>query len=277
MMIMKTILLPTDFSKSSKNAIAYAVEIAKRSKAKLILLHTYSVPIVTTDVMVVPPIHEIERSAISSLKKMADTLHRAYGNKIAIDYKCMYGTPVESISEFCKKNKVDLIVMGMQGGGLLTEKLVGSTTTSVMRKVNCPVLCIDKSVRFKPTKKIVLACDLRFIPGAKTFRILKDYAALFKSNISVLYVMNEFETLPKKGEEKVGAKLKNALSDVKHTFNFVKNNDVVQAINDFAKKQKADMVVMIPHKHDVYENLFFEHDSKRMAFHTRLPLLTLLK
>jgi nucleotide-binding universal stress UspA family protein len=274
---MKTILLPTDFSKSSKNAITYAIEIAKRSKSKLILLHTYSVPVVTTDVMVVPPISEIEKAAISSLKKLADSIHKKYGNKIAIEYKCIYGTPVESINEFCQKQKIDLIVMGMQGGGLLTEKLVGSTTTSIMRKVECPVLCIDKSVRFKPTKKIVLACDLRFVPGAKTFRLLKEYAALFKSNISVLYVMNEFETLPKKGEAVVGTKLKNALNDIRHSFNFVKNNDVVKGINDFAKKQKADMIVMIPHKHDVYENLFFEHDSKRMAFHTKLPLLTLLK
>jgi nucleotide-binding universal stress UspA family protein len=274
---MKTILVPTDFSKASNNALDYAVEIAKKTGSKLILFHCYAVPIVATDVMVVPPVNEMEKAGLAGLKRLSNSLIKKHGKKITVTYKNVYGSPLDSIDEFVGKNKVDLIVMGMQGGGLLTEKLIGSTATSVMRKVKCPILCINKSVKFKLPKKILLACDFENAPGSAVLRPLKELATLFRSSVLALYVLNEFQTVPPKGTEKINTKLKHALADVKHSFNFVKNISVVKGINDFARKQKADMIVMIPHKHPFYEALFFEYDSKRMAFHTPLPLLTLLR
>ena len=49
---MKTILVPTDFSEEARNAAEYAVKLAKEVKAKVILFHTFQVPIPISEVPV---------------------------------------------------------------------------------------------------------------------------------------------------------------------------------------------------------------------------------
>ena len=49
---MKTILVPTDFSKSANNAAEYAANFAIATKAKILLFHVYNVPIIVSDVPV---------------------------------------------------------------------------------------------------------------------------------------------------------------------------------------------------------------------------------
>ena len=96
---MKTILVPTDFSNISKNAINYAVELAKLTKSKIILFHAFYVPIVTTDVMVIPPMEEIEESNLSVLKKIEKAIYKKHGKKVIVECKCKYGFPVDEINQ----------------------------------------------------------------------------------------------------------------------------------------------------------------------------------
>lgn len=272
---MKTILVPTDFSKISHNAIDYAVQIASLTKAKIILFHIYYVPIITSDVMVVPPIDELDEGCTTSLTKIGNSIHEKYGKKIDIEYKCKYGFPIDEINSFAIESKADLIVMGMQGAGYLSEKIMGSITTSLIRKSKCPVLAIDSHVKFKPIKKIVLASDFNEISNKDILKPLKEFVHLFKSELSVLNVVPELETVPMMSKAKSGIKLEHALEDVKHSFYFSQNEDVVDGINDFIKANNMDMVVMIPRKHSFLKSVFNETDTKRIAFHTKVPLLAI--
>ncbi len=272
---MKTILVPTDFSNISKNAINYAVELAKLTKSKIILFHAFYVPIVTTDVMVIPPMEEIEESNLSVLKKIEKAIYKKHGKKVIVECKCKYGFPVDEINQFAKTNKVDLIVMGMHGSGELAEKLIGSTTTSLIRKSACPVLAIDRKVKFKLIKKIALACDYEAIANTKIFEPLKEIVRLFKSHVNVINITPVDEKLPPVSKAIAGIKLEHALEDVNHTFWFAKNENVVNGINDFVREKKMDLVVMIPRKHSLLKSIFNEPETKRIAFHTKVPLLAL--
>ena len=69
---MKTILVPTDFSKIARNAIDYAVEIAKLTKARLILFHVYHATVVPSEMPIVLPTGEIEKEALDGLKKIGN-------------------------------------------------------------------------------------------------------------------------------------------------------------------------------------------------------------
>jgi nucleotide-binding universal stress UspA family protein len=272
---MKTILVPTDFSSISKNAINYAIELAKLTKSKIILFHAYYVPIVTTDVMVVPPMEEIEESNMSILKKIEKTIHKKYGKKIEIECKCKYGFPVDEINQAVKEYKADLVVMGMHGAGKLAEKLVGSTTTSLIRKAKCPVLAIDRHVRFKLIKKIALACDYSAIPNTAILDPLKEIVRLFKSHVNIINILPAEEKIPPVSKAISGVKLEHALEDINHTYYFAQNEDVVNGLNDFVNQKKMDLVVMIPRRHSLLNSIFNEPKTTRIAFHTKVPLLAL--
>jgi len=273
---MKTILAPTDFSNVSLNAIEYSVEIAKLTKAKIILFHTYHVPLVTSDFPVVlPSLEEMEKDALKELKKIEKNIFNKHGRHFKIECICKCGFLIEEIRLYLKENKTDLIIMGMQGAGYLSEKLIGSNTTSLMHESKCPVLAIDKNVKFKNIKKIALACDYKEIKNGSILEPLKEFVRLFKSHVYVLNVVRELETTPAISDAIAGIRLEHALEDVDHTFHFGENENVVEGINEFVTEKNMDMVVMIPRKHSLITRMFVEPKTKQVAFHARVPVLSI--
>ncbi|MDP1803321.1 MAG: universal stress protein [Bacteroidota bacterium] len=273
---MKTILVPTDFSMVSDNAVNYAAEIAKVTKAKLILFHVYQIPVVATEVpIVIPNFEELEKDCLDGLLRISTRLHSKLSTT-NIECVVRSGFAVDEINLYAKNNKVDLIVMGMHGAGYLTEKLIGSVTTSLIQRSNCPVLVIDEQVKFKNIKKIVLACDYNETENKKVLEPLKEFAQLFKSHVYVLNVINKSEPLEPVTEVVADfIKLEHSLADTAHSFHYMANEEIVDGINEFVSEQKMDMVVMIPRKHSVLKNIFNEPTTKKMAFHSKAPLLAL--
>jgi len=70
-------------------------------------------------------------------------------------------------------------------------------------------------------------------------------------------------------------KLKDELKGIKHNFFFPASKNIKYEINKFIRQQKAGLLVMFPHEHNVLEKVFSGSETKRMAFHTDVPLLSL--
>ena len=273
---MKTILVPTDFSKASENALNYAVEIAKRTQATLVLFHVFQIPVVPAETPITLPYDEIEKDATDSLKKLRESIILKNGNKINVQYECKLGFIAEEIKLISEKNQVDLIIMGMEGAGFLTEKIIGSVTTSLINKAKCPVMIIGNEVKFKSIKKIVLASDYNEIKNKSVLKPLKELANLFKSHVYVLNVVKpELSPISSTAKAAEGIKLSHLLEDVEHSFHYSENENVIDGINNFVALKQIDILVMIPRVHTALHNLFIEPQTKQMAFHTQIPLLTI--
>jgi len=275
---MKTILAPSDFSKVSINAAEYAAELALLANAKLILFHSYHIPVAVTEVpAVIPDMNTLESNSQLALKEIEKQLILSYGKTLQIECVSKCGFAVDEIDMYATSIKSDLIVMGMKGAGYLTEKLMGSVTTALIHKSKCPVLAIDEHVRFKAPKKIVLACDYNETENEKVLEPLKSLARMFKSHICVLNVESELEPIAETAGHVVSGfiKLQNSLANVDHSFHFITTENVVEGINEFVDMSDVDMVVMIPRKHSILKNIFNEPKTKQMAFHSKVPLLTL--
>jgi nucleotide-binding universal stress UspA family protein len=273
---MKTILVPTDFSKASINAIDYAMEIAKLLKAKLILYHVYHIPVMATEITSMETEEEIEKLSILNLKKLKEKILLKHGKEISISFKTNNGNVEDRINLFTKNNDVDLIVMGIKGGGFLKEKIIGSITTSVLRKAICPVIAVDQKVKFKSIKKIVFACDYANENNAKILKPLKEIANLFDAHIYVLKISGQYEICPSAEELELKFKdMKKSLKDFEHTYHCAYNVNVVEGINKFVVAKKIDMVVMIPQRYTLIDYIFHTPETKKMAFHSKVPLLAL--
>lgn len=273
---MKTLLVATDYSKPSLNAVKYAADLAVRTKSKLILFHVFHAPIVMSEVPVVmPSIDEMEEECIKELGKIEKKLKAKYGIKLHLDKQVKCGLAVDEIIQYVKESKTDLVVVGMQGAGLIAEKLSGSTSTSLINKADFPVLIINEKVKYKSLKKIVLATDYAEIKNPEVLNPLKKLVQLFKSHIYILNVLNKADNRPTITEAIAGIKLEKVVEDLNHSFHYIKNNDVIEGLNEFVVANKIDLTVMIPRKHSLLKNILKEPTTKRMAFHTETPLLTL--
>lgn len=273
---MKTILIPTDFSATAKNAAHYAAELALVNKSNLILLYIYQMPVIMSEVpVIVPSLYEIEADCMNELEKIKKYLHQKYSEDLKIDCACKSGFVADEIHRYAEENNIDMIVMGMQGAGLMTEKIMGSNTTALMQKAKSPVLAIDNHVKFKLPEHILLACDYESLDDKSILKPLKDLTKLFKARLHILNVVPALEkeaTITKAVE---GLKLKHYFEEVNHEFHFIENDDVIDGINRYVKKNDIDLIAMIPREHSFIKNLFKEPHTKQMAFHTHLPLLTL--
>ena len=269
---MKTILVPTDYSNAAKNAADYAVNFAKEIRARVLLFHAYNLPVVpSVDAMILAPTAAEWHKANEDLLKIeVARLRRKTG--IDISYKAVMGLAVDEIKE--EEKNVDFIVMGITGAGKLSEKILGSITTAALKKVNKPVLVIPENVHYKNPERIVLASDLDPLKNAK---ILDRLNALVEQFKSVIYIVNVKEKTDEVTVANAVAEvqLETKLKDVEHFYYYPENDNPVEGINEFVKTKKADMVAVIPHHYTFPERLFHSSFSKKMAFHTHVPLLVL--
>jgi len=141
--MIKKILLPTDFSEGSKNALPYAMELAKQYNASLYLIHVIydlsqasglHVPHVNLDQLYL----EIEAAAKKELERFG--LEELRG--LNVHREIIRGVPYEEIIKFAEKNQIDLIVIGTHGRKGLEKVFFGSTAEQVVRRAPCAVLTV---------------------------------------------------------------------------------------------------------------------------------------
>jgi nucleotide-binding universal stress UspA family protein len=145
MIDLNRILVPTDFSKFSQNALRYAAAFAEKFGAELTLLHVVQdlsifIPdAVNVAPLATPPIEQM----IASVKEALDRVVREsqLGN-VTVKTRVLEGTPFYEIIRFAKENGTDLIIMGTHGHSGLVHVLLGSVTERVVRKAPCPVLTV---------------------------------------------------------------------------------------------------------------------------------------
>jgi nucleotide-binding universal stress UspA family protein len=139
------ILVPTDFSKHSQNALRYAVAFGERFQAELVLLHVvqdlamYVPDAVTLAPPFLPPVDQLTAAVRTALERVIDD-YQLRGKAVRAEIR--QGTPFYEIIQFAKENDIDLIVMGTHGHTGLVHVLMGSVTEKVVRKAPCPVLTV---------------------------------------------------------------------------------------------------------------------------------------
>ncbi len=272
---MNTILVPTDYSEAAGNALHYAGELAMLTNATILLFHAYPLPMPAGDMpitMVSPA--ELETENKIRIRKSGKEIIERTAGKINVEYRVRPGNITEAITSAAKLKKADLIVMGIKGESKLSRVLIGSNTVSVMNRTKIPVLAIPDGCKYKKAGKMVLAFDYNDTIPKDLLATLKGFIHLFKSELLVLNIVPP-EDVPLFDNAIAGLMLENSLKDIKHTLFFPEGKDVIKEINSFVELHHADWLVMLPHKHKFLSTLFHPSNTRQMAFHTHVPLLSL--
>jgi nucleotide-binding universal stress UspA family protein len=275
---MQVLLLPTDFSGTSKNAGMYALKLAEQlGVSKIVLYHSYEIP-VTIDPMV-PGIQMLE---IDSLKEdSAKGLDRfrlellPFAKKgITIENFNEYGALSEGLDDVCKAVKADLVVMGIAGGGLIEETLIGSNTLSVAKHTHIPVIIVPAAVTFSPIEEVMLTSDFDKEDRQVPVEAVRKLIAETKAKLFVFHIDEEADEYPpgKAGGEYA---LHSLLHELNPEFHFSQNKNYTEAVNDFASEYQVDLIITIAKNHGFFGNLFAESHTKKLAFHSHVPVMVI--
>ena len=145
MILLKQVLVATDFSEPSDAAFAYGRELAFTFGAKLVVAHVADRVLAFGGgdgfVFVDPDLqHNLEAGARRQLEAMISDQDRERLRAEAVVLTDR--SPAQAINAYAKDAGVDLIVMGTHGRGAVTQLLMGSVAERVVRTAPCPVLTV---------------------------------------------------------------------------------------------------------------------------------------
>ena len=142
------ILVATDFSDDSNYALSYAVEMAQRFSAELIVLHVDQ-PLAPVMVSELNPGLDLgamnriaEEQRLLALREVDKTVDRLREKQLKVRGLLRVGAPFLEIVITAQNENVDLIVIGTHGRSGLAHVLMGSVAERVVRKTHCPVLTV---------------------------------------------------------------------------------------------------------------------------------------
>lgn len=272
---MKTILVATDFSPAATNAVHYALGLIKFFKTKLVLVNVYQMPLGGYDsLQPLEMISALEDASNEALKQLRKELIEKLGYDPGIE--CVPGSaPLSAlIKENCSKYSVDLLVMGMTGdAGVLKENLIGSTAIDVAKGVAIPLFIVPETCSYRDVKKIAYACDYVEVEE-RVLQSVNYFCNSFEAELEVVHVHNS-EVSGEYTQLLAEAQFAQYFGAIKHKLITIQDKDVAEALRVYIQLNKPDILLINPKKHDVFEKIFHKSITKKLAFHTSIPVLSI--
>jgi len=274
---MKKVLLPTDFSENSWNAIKYALQLFKDQECVFILLNTYT-PIIyqfeymqssAAQLRVMDAVKETSKHKLEELQKK---INSEFSNpKHTFSQISSFNSLISEIDDLYSNNIMDIIVMGTKGASGVAGVLFGSNTIHVIKNAKCPVLAVPNDFSFETPHEILFPTDYE-IEYQETH--LKPIIEIAQKHISRINILHVFVGNGLTGnQEKNKSILETNFKNIAHLFHDVKNQNVPEAITNFQLKSRVNLLAMINNKHSFFENLFFKSTINQIGFHLNIPLL----
>jgi universal stress protein A len=145
-MPVKNILVPTDFSAGSREAVRYAFDLAVSLGAALHVVHVLENPFAPGAFMEMyspPPADyflDMERQATERLQESLTPEEKA---RVRAVMTTRLGVPATEILDRLNEDpRIDLVVMATHGRGGVARLVMGSVADKVIRSAPCPVVSI---------------------------------------------------------------------------------------------------------------------------------------
>ncbi|WP_282121966.1 universal stress protein [Algibacter mikhailovii] len=276
---MKKILLPTDFSKNSWNAIIYALQLFKDEYCTFFLLNTYTPVIYQVEFVEIHPAEYdlgdlVRENALKQLDDFKTRIKKEFNNpKHTIETMVAFNTLISEVNDVVTKQSIDYIVMGTTGATGIKEVLFGTNTVHVFKNTKCPVLAIPEDFAFEAPHEVLFPTDYKLDYKNKHIKPLINILSLHNSRVHVLHASYGYEL--SSNQENNKKNLETHLNKTTPLFTDVSGQTVTEAIDHFQLKAKVNLLVMINNKHSFFENLFFKNTINQIGFHLNIPFLVI--
>ena len=251
----KNILLATDFSPASEQALEYAASLARRYSSTIFLTHVISLdgyPLMAP---------ELAATSLQKLRVEAEEGFRRLlksGRLMSLPYQTVIqeGNLWPALEESIKKHEINLLVVATHGVGAVRKLLLGSGAEEIFRKAQVPVLTVGPAAGKEPQyelefKNILFATEF----GKNARREAECAFSLAQEHHSRLRLVHVFQHADAYGDTVLAIELegcRNQLRDLvpKDTelhckVDFaVATGEPVKEILRIAEETKADLIVM---------------------------------
>jgi nucleotide-binding universal stress UspA family protein len=271
------ILFPTDFSATAHHAFIYALQVADKWDASIVLLHVYQLPTIAGTGLA-PELEQFYRSIddfqfknyqdeIPVLKKIASEAGFDY---IQISHVLLEGPTVDSILELVKKDGLDMIVMGTTGASGLKEVVLGSVAGEVLEHASCPVLVVPQKAVFDGNIDQIAFTTNFTEDEAKALEETIAFAAPFGAHVHCINIDTAHIA---KYTSRAEAWLQQFSDASGLSVEILDRSDIIQGITEYMDTHAIDIISMVSHERNFFQELFNYSRAKMLSYHTKVPIL----
>lgn len=275
---MKKILVPTDFSACAANAVDFAIQSAKLLPAEITLLHAFDLPgSMYTDYLAANgEFRQIQwNEDAKRLAAMKESIRQMHD--IEVGTRLIAAPLKAAIDEISRSEEYDMIIMGTLGAGGLEEKLWGSNTADVIAMSTIPVLAIPHDYKWKKPEKFLLATG-NFEKEPAILDKIFELAGLYMAHVDVAVFTDEGGEPATFLEHGRSAPYYEELLTKKYSEQGLHAAQLSgkyfeKSLQEYIEKEHIDVLVMITYRKGFWDRLLHPSHTKRMSYHTKVPLL----
>ena len=259
---MKTIVVATDFSAPAENAMLYAGQLANSINASVLLFHAYQVPVGMNDIPVLMiSTDELKTNAEAGLNRAKELLKKNFAS-LDVQTESRLGDAVDELNDVCEKINPLLIVVGKHGASGVQQLLFGSTSLSVIRNTTYPVIVVPDRFHGYGVKNAALAID----SSVENVCVQKLKKLVTELNIQ-LHIVHV------KQEKSASLQVDKLVSELNSKYSTIYNHEFVQGIESYIQNNNIDLLIILPHKHNLMERLFFKTHTKELLKKISIPIM----
>ncbi|AXT58207.1 universal stress protein [Aquimarina sp. MMG015] len=277
---MKNILIPTDFSENSWNAITYALSFFEKVQCNFYFLHISPYKqVIGNESFFESTDQVVDNITLSDQEQMQLLLKRI--QKLPLNPKHYFFTIheyiffIDTIRKQVEEKNIDFIVMGTKGASGLKEKTVGSNTGDVITKVKCPILVIPEKAKYSKINEIAFPTDYNILYKNRILQTITEVLTINKAALRVLHIAKKEKQLTE-----LQKRNKNILNvfleeDIDHSFHFLSNPSIEQAVQCFVESRDINMITMVAKNLNFFQRILFHPTVEKISYHINIPFLVL--
>lgn len=263
----KKYLVGIDYSKSSENAMHYALKLASHNNSEVILFHVFDFPVMHTNSGVyVVDFKEVKKQDLNKLTRLKNKALAVFP-KANISVLNTAESFKAIVKELASKKKIDFVVLGLKTKSNIEKFIYGTTGADLAGKIDCPVIIVPEKYKDHKLKNIVAAVDNRESIHKKSVEKANAIASDNKAKLKLVHVKTEDEFLS------VYEKDRKNLSEWKVTT--VNATGFEDGLSKYIKSTPTDAAVIFSHKHSLIYSLFRNSNTKNLAFKLNIPVISI--
>ncbi len=277
----KKLLLTTDFSKNSWNAIQYAIKLYENQNCDFYILNTYTKDThgLNNYTLLDPGEAFNKLSEKRSMQGLGDIMVRLTFENNNPNHRFHILSKsnlfLDAVKEVVKSMQIDMVVMGAKGMKNERQGKYGKNTLAVIESIRkCPVLIVPRKVTFDQPEEIVLATNFSSDFKVVEIKYLAEIAKMTNAKIQVLSLTNDHDLTPQQKKNKKS--LKKLLKHIDHSCNELHTEKTEGALNRHVEIKHNNMISYIAKKPSFWEKLGFGKPVlDKLGYYENIPVLAL--
>ncbi len=252
---MKKILVATDFSNCARNAMEYALELAKVLQVEVCAIHAIGTTEgVNNNIYSAIYIEDYYKNKREALMEWANTFTANEAFKdVPVSTVCEVGSVSSVITKYIDANPVEMLVMGTMGSTGITG-IFGSNANTMVEKTKTPTLIIPLESKFAMNPVITLATDFESHLSAEDINGLNELITATKSE--KLNILNIVEGSVWKTNEEGESRLRKLVDSTELEFSYINESNPVDGIMNFILGNKTDILCLVKRHHNIVYRIF---------------------